>query len=182
MTVLNIKAFPKITQDSGNLYSFVAYQAVEYIQQPSVQVLFQYGSTQNTSATPYPIFVTFEAAEAFFRSTYAATLMANVNVVAGNLFTSYDVELVDPAVNSAIHEIENMIPVITTCSHIANGATNAANNNLTNYNLVSGVLGIAGGLNTANANQNAMADNLNDLAAKFNTLLADLQTNNILAA
>lgn len=68
------------------------------------------------------------------------------------------------------------IPNFSAQSHIGNAANNAANNNATNYNLVSGVLGVANGLNSANANQNTIADNLNDLATKFNTLLANLTT------
>lgn len=68
------------------------------------------------------------------------------------------------------------IPSFTAQAHIANAATNAVDINPTNFNLVSGILGVANGLNSANANQNAMADNLNDLATKFNTLNAHLIT------
>lgn len=75
----------------------------------------------------------------------------------------------------------------TPGSHIANGATDAATNasttQVTNYNTLSGLLGISAGLNDANTAQNdlatkynAAAGKLNDLATKFNTLNAHLQT------
>lgn len=65
-------------------------------------------------------------------------------------------------------------------AHIANGATNAGTSLPTNFNLVSGVLGIANGLNDANSGQNDLATKYNDLATKFNTLLSALQTHGIL--
>lgn len=66
-------------------------------------------------------------------------------------------------------------------AHITDGATNAANNNATNYNIVSGLLGVANGLNAGNANQNDLADKYNALATKFNTLLDRLEARGILA-
>lgn len=73
---------------------------------------------------------------------------------------------------------------ITAGAHISaaatNGATNAATNaqvnatagaetNLpTNYNLVSGVLGLADGLNTANSAQNDLGTKYNALVGKYN--------------
>lgn len=66
-------------------------------------------------------------------------------------------------------------PLITASSHTSDAATNAVNNNATNYNLVSGVLGVANGLNSANAAQNDLADKYNDLATKFNALLDQLE-------
>lgn len=52
----------------------------------------------------------------------------------------------------------------------AHGVSAQPTNLSTNYNLVSGVLGVADGLNTANSQQNA-------LAAAFNTILTWLGTN-----
>lgn len=60
---------------------------------------------------------------------------------------------------------------------IAN-ASAASNPGLpTNFNLVSGVLGIANGLNDANTAQNDLATKYNDLEAKFNSALSWLNTN-----
>lgn len=64
-------------------------------------------------------------------------------------------------------------------AHIANAATGAATNLPTNFNLVSGVLGVANGLNDSNTAQNDLATKYNDLAAKVNTLFAHLQTQNL---
>lgn len=56
-------------------------------------------------------------------------------------------------------------------------ATGGATNNLpTNYNLVSGLLGVANGLNDANTAQNDMANKLNALVTSYNGLLAKLRT------
>lgn len=52
---------------------------------------------------------------------------------------------------------------------------NSTNNLPTNYNLLSGLLGIADGLNGANTAQN-------DMATKLNTLLAELRTLGLISA
>lgn len=69
----------------------------------------------------------------------------------------------------------------TAQAHVADAATNATNNSATNYNLVSGVLGLANGLNNANTAQNDLADKYNALATKFNTVLNTLEANGLLA-
>lgn len=111
-------------------------------------------------------------------------------IATGATANQTDVYLLDRAHHSGAQAISTVTGLqtaldskqssITPATHITNAATNAADNNLTNYNLVSGILGVANGLNAANANQNVMADNLNDLATKFNTLLSELQIMGIL--
>lgn len=63
----------------------------------------------------------------------------------------------------------------------AHGVSNATGGTtttlLTNYNLATGVLGLAGALNDANTAQNDLATKYNDLVSKFNTLLTWLGTN-----
>lgn len=59
---------------------------------------------------------------------------------------------------------------------ISAGATNAATNLPTNYNVLSGLLGVADGLNGGNAAQNDLATKYNALATKLNSLLSHLQT------
>lgn len=56
-------------------------------------------------------------------------------------------------------------------------ATNASTTQVTNYNFVSGVLGLANGLNDANTAQNDLAAKYNALATAFNSLLSWLGTN-----
>lgn len=65
-------------------------------------------------------------------------------------------------------------------AHIADAADNAPTNLATNYNLVSGVLGLANGLNDANTKQNDLAAKYNDLADKFNLVLNALEDHAIL--
>lgn len=63
----------------------------------------------------------------------------------------------------------------------AHGVSNAMGGTtttlLTNYNLATGVLGLASALNDANTAQNDMATKYNDLVSKFNSLLTWLGTN-----
>lgn len=63
----------------------------------------------------------------------------------------------------------------------AHGVSNATGGTtttlLTNYNLATGVLGLAGALNDANTAQNDLAIKYNDLVSKFNTVLTWLGTN-----
>lgn len=69
--------------------------------------------------------------------------------------------------------------VIGTGATLGNAATNANTSQITNYNLLSGVLGLADGLNAANSSQNDLAAKYNDLATKYNTLLAMLKARNV---
>lgn len=66
--------------------------------------------------------------------------------------------------------------LITAGSAITNAATDAATNLATNYNLATGILGLANALNTANGAQNDLANKYNDLAGKVNTLMTHLRT------
>lgn len=67
--------------------------------------------------------------------------------------------------------------VTSLSAHGVANASAASNPGLpTNFNLVSGVLGIANGLNDANAAQNDLATKYNDLESKFNSILTWLGT------
>lgn len=65
--------------------------------------------------------------------------------------------------------------VITPAANISPAATGAETNLPTNYNLVSGILGVAEGLNGANEAQNDLAEKYNALASRFNTLIGHLE-------
>lgn len=67
-------------------------------------------------------------------------------------------------------------------SHIADAPTNAPDNSPTNLNVLTTLLGsLVGQVNSTNANQNQIADNLNATAAKLNLVLAALEAHGILA-
>lgn len=91
----------------------------------------------------------------------------------------------DPAsIDYLVHHLQSLI---TPAAHIGDVSTTITTTGintalLTNYNLVSGVLGIANGLNDANSAQNALgvaymalAVVTLDLVNKFNTLIHGLQ-------
>lgn len=172
--------------------------------------------TTNLLATPYPTFDTEATLIAQYGAAQCAALVSQVNTTYGaTVYTTYDLETVDAPVLSAIDALalvartgiyadltgkpslfsgsyldltnKPTIPSFSAQAHIADGATNAADNATTNsvttYNTLSGLLGIANGLNSANSAQNDLAtkyndlaDKHNDLATKFNTLLAHLVT------
>lgn len=70
----------------------------------------------------------------------------------------------------------------TPFAAIANGPTDAPNDAVTNYNVVSTLLGtLVGAVNTANAKQNAIANNVNTVSGKLNSLLAELRTAGVIS-
>lgn len=88
--------------------------------------------------------------------------------------------ITDPATKWIAFDGEAGVPLVGGQAAIAVVSGTAANNNATNYNLVSGVLGLANGLNSANSAQNDMADIVNSLTSKFNTLKSELVSAGIL--
>lgn len=109
------------------------------------------------------------------------TLCANVVLNTGSTDTlSSIVALVEPAVdafifsNLAVHPASiqwlfTPLAPLTLSAAPQAAIANSTNNLPTNFNLVSGILGVANGLNDANTAQN-------DMATKFNTLLSELRT------
>lgn len=68
-------------------------------------------------------------------------------------------------------------------AHIIDGATDAPTDAPSDLNVITTLLGsLTGQVNAANDKQNTIATNLNDLATKFNTLLAHLEAAGLLAA
>lgn len=63
----------------------------------------------------------------------------------------------------------------------ANASGGTVTNLPTNFNLVSGVLGVANGLNDANTAQNDLATKFNDFVTKHNSLVGKLVTEGILS-
>lgn len=82
--------------------------------------------------------------------------------------------ITDPATKWSAIDGEAGVAIAGGQGAIANVSGTAANNNVTNYNLVSGILGLANGLNSSNTAQNDMADIVNNLVSKFNTMKSEL--------
>lgn len=72
-------------------------------------------------------------------------------------------------------------PLIAAATSPGNAATDAPDNSPTNLNVITTLLGsLVGQVNSTNANQNSIADKHNDLATKFNALLAILHNQGLL--
>lgn len=165
---------------SPNTFSF---------QDPQQQVITITPGTPNPSATPFPTFPDKATAIAYYQAAICSQMLSDVNAFYGvSFYTGYDVESVPSGVNAAIASINTNISgksnkssfsaVTALAAHGIANASAASNPGLpTNFNLVSGVLGIANGLNDANTAQNDLATKYNDLEAKFNSCLAWLGTN-----
>ncbi len=129
---------------------------------------------------PNEIFATIEDAIDHYKSDMQDSILTNLNNYSNDTYVfSGNIILVSPQVNAALNLKQD---VITPSAHISNGATDANTSQATNYNVLSGLLGIAGGLNDANSAQNDLATKYNDLAGKFNTLLAYLEAQGIQAS
>lgn len=74
------------------------------------------------------------------------------------------------------------IPVITQGAHLAAPTGTATTNLPTNYNTLSGLLGLSDGLNSANAAQNAMGGIVNDHKSKITSIISTLEANGMRAA
>lgn len=105
MTILNVKTYPVYIYDtpSNTMYGLIQYQAVEYYNQPTLQTIVQFGTVQNLVSTPYPTFVSSNTACAYYENVQSQALVDQINTQLGTtVYTSYDVELVDPSVNAAL--------------------------------------------------------------------------------
>lgn len=72
--------------------------------------------------------------------------------------------------------IDEKQDLITPSAHISDGATNAATNAPTDYNVITTLLGtLTSEVNSANARYNDLATKYNDLAAKVNMKFAHLE-------
>lgn len=128
---------------------------------------------------PNNVYPTLAAAKAQMLSVELANALIFIGNALGTTATFAGVVDTEEPLQSLFNA---KISTYTPGAKITAGATNAANNNATNYNLLSGLLGVANGLNSGNANQNDLADKYNALAGKFNTLVSHLETLGIQAA
>lgn len=140
------------------------------------QVIQITSGTANPSATPYATFPDVTTAFAYYQTAMCSALITFMNSLYGvTYYTAYDAEPVDSATNAAVAGKSNKSSFANITALTAHGIANASaasNPGLaTNFNLVSGLLGIANGLNDANTAQNDLATKYNDLEGKFNTLL-----------
>lgn len=182
----------------------------EYNTPPAAAIAIAFTTgTENPSASPYPQFNSISSAITYYSPAQGAALMTTRNGVIGfSYYTAFDVEVIDSPILTALANIsynnllnkptlfdgdynhlinKPSIPAFTAQTHIADASTSAASNasttQVTSYNTLSGLLGIATGLNDANAAQNdlatkynALAVMYNDLSTKFNTTQRHLET------
>lgn len=140
--------------------------------------------TANPSATPFPTFPNKDAAFAYYQSTVCTQMISDVNTFFGvSFYTTYDAEKIDSSVAATVANKSskaNFSALSTLAAHgVANAITTGGISTTlpTNYNLVSGILGLANGLNDANTAQNALSADFIDHVGKFNALLSWLGTN-----
>lgn len=104
-------------------------------------------------------------------------------ILGGGTIEQYDLYL-DTSTNNLYQNIDATLDAlvwesitIPAAPHIEDGLNNAPNNAPTTLDIVTTLLGaLTGEVNQTNTRQNTIADNLNDLATKFNTLLLHLET------
>lgn len=116
----------------------------------STQRNFIIGTPQDTGAVP-PVFPTEAAAISYFQSTLVGEVVANVNnnLDAPGVYVAGDVDIV-----------QGRQPAIADPSGTA--GTNAPNDAVTNYNVITTLLGsLTGAVNAASTKQNAIADIVN---------------------
>lgn len=77
----------------------IQFIASQYNAQPNVQCIYDYGASDNSAATPFPIFTGDTDAVAFFGPTAAASLMSSLNTSIGSsYYTSYTLNSIDAPV------------------------------------------------------------------------------------
>lgn len=101
---LNVKGYGLNVNLAGTTYAIIFYQAVDYNGQPitsGIGVLL--ASPQNPSSTPYGTFPTITDAINYYGPAQCGVLIAQINTTIGStIYTTYDLELVDPPVASAL--------------------------------------------------------------------------------
>lgn len=107
MTTLYIQAFPLYfyNQITNIWYSYINFVATDFNTQPMLQSLVQYGATENTSASPYPVFVTGDLAGAiaYTGAIQGPALVSQINTAYGvTVFSTYDIEQVPSPVAAAL--------------------------------------------------------------------------------
>lgn len=100
MSVLYIQVSSQVGADSGSLiFGALTYTATGVIDQPTQYGIYDYGASNNSAATPRPIFIGDNDARSYFDSTCASSLMATANAsVSAGYYTSYIIEPVSAPV------------------------------------------------------------------------------------
>lgn len=114
---LTIKVFVQNIWFSGVPYFLITYQAVEYYNNPIVQILLLIGSPQDPSASPNPIFPDADSAIAYYNDPLGGNapqlLIDNVNSRIGStVYTSSIVLQVDPPVAAAFQALEDELSLV----------------------------------------------------------------------
>lgn len=137
MANLNIQVFnQQFYDDIRNVEAnFLTFIANEWHNQPQQGYNFDYGVSNNPTATPLPIFIADTDAIAHFSSAAAAQLLDDVNSEAGiTLYTGTSITQVPASVGALLSSL--------TFDDIADGATNVAFTT-TNATKLAGISGAA---------------------------------------
>lgn len=114
---LTIKVFVQDIWFSGVPYFLITYQAVEYYNNPIVQILLLIGSPQDPSASPNPIFPDADSAITYYNDPMGGNapqlLIDNVNSRIGStVYTTSTVLQVDPPVAAAFQALEDELSLV----------------------------------------------------------------------
>lgn len=140
-TTLYIQFYSQVLFDTARstFAGILNYTATGYNAAPPVQCIYDYGASNNTSATPFPVFVNDAAARAFFDSTSQATLLSYVNTSVGSTYyTSATIDTVDAPIQA---DFSALATVATTGSYtdLTNTPAIPAAQVNTDWNSVSGL-------------------------------------------
>lgn len=107
---LNIKGYGLNINVSGTPYAIIFYQAVDYNGQPTTSPIGMIvGSPQDPSSTPYGTFPTIADAVNYYGVAQCGALISQINTAIGStVYTSYDLELVDPPVAAALSSLSTV--------------------------------------------------------------------------
>lgn len=113
--VLSIQVAPLEVWDGvSKMANEMRFIVPDYANQPGsgTYYVFEYDTTTNSSATPYPLFANDDDAIAFFGPTAGTALVSYMNTQIGATFyTSYTISKIDPFVAAAL---TSFVPTATT--------------------------------------------------------------------
>jgi hypothetical protein len=138
------------------------------------------GATVDLTQT-FPIFPDKATAFTYYMTAMCAAALAATNANYGTAYyTATNAQPTDDTTSAALASKTDKggfsVMTATPATTAATIVGSASDTNATNYNLVSGLLGIANGLNSANAAQNSMADIVNAQTTAINLLIGYADT------
>ena len=96
---------------SGITLGLLTYNYPDVLTSSPSNQFFQYGASNNSSATPYPIFTDAASARAFFDPTVGPLLLSAANSTLGaGYYSAYSISAVDEPAQLAINALSSTIP------------------------------------------------------------------------